>query len=114
MTTEARTLRTLVLLAAAVVAPSFAGCYVEESAVVDARAVAYVPPRPVTVMVAPPPPRVEVRPAAPRTGLTWCAGYHDWRGGRWVWVEGNWCEPPRPGRVYDPPTVVVAPGGGYR
>jgi hypothetical protein len=43
----------------------------------------------VDVDVAPPPPRVEVVPAA-RVGYVWAPGYWEWRGRRHVWVNGNW------------------------
>jgi hypothetical protein len=43
----------------------------------------------VDVDVAPPPPRVEVVPAA-RVGYVWAPGYWDWRARRHVWVKGHW------------------------
>jgi len=43
----------------------------------------------VDVDVAPPPPRVEVVPAA-RVGYVWAPGYWEWRGRRHVWVNGYW------------------------
>jgi len=43
---------------------------------------------------APPPPRPE-RPAV-RPGQVWAPGYHEWRGDRYVWVDGHY-EADRPG-----------------
>lgn len=42
------------------------------------------------VLVAPPPPRVEVVGVAPAAGSVWISGYWDWIGGRHVWVPGRW------------------------
>ena len=39
--------------------------------------------------VAPPPPRVEVVPAA-RVGYVWAPGYWQWQGHEHVWVGGRW------------------------
>jgi hypothetical protein len=52
----------------------------------------------------PPPPRVEVVPAA-RPGYLWTPGYWAWRGNRHVWVNGNWVRARR-GYVYTQPTWV--------
>jgi hypothetical protein len=48
------------------------------------------------VMVAPPPPRVEVVGSPPQEGYVWFAGYWNWVGGRHEWVAGHWA-PGRPG-----------------
>ena len=48
------------------------------------------------VMVAPPPPQVEVIGGAPSAGYVWMAGYWGWVGGRHEWVAGHWA-PGRPG-----------------
>ena len=48
------------------------------------------------VMVAPPPPRVEVILAPPEAGSVWIGGYWNWVGGRHEWVPGHWSAP-RPG-----------------
>jgi hypothetical protein len=48
------------------------------------------------VMIAPPPPRVEVVGVAPTPGYVWLAGYWNWVGDRHEWVAGHWA-PPRPG-----------------
>jgi hypothetical protein len=42
------------------------------------------------VMVAPPPPRVEVIGVAPSPGYVWIGGYWNWVGSRHEWVEGHW------------------------
>jgi hypothetical protein len=42
------------------------------------------------VMVAPPPPRVEVIGVAPTPGHVWVGGYWNWVGGRHEWVGGHW------------------------
>ena len=43
----------------------------------------------VDIDVAPPPPRVEVVPAA-RPGYVWAPGYWAWRRHRHEWVGGRW------------------------
>jgi hypothetical protein len=45
--------------------------------------------RAVIVEVAPPPPRVEVVPAA-RVGYVWAPGYWEWRARRHEWHNGYW------------------------
>ena len=54
----------------------------------------------VYIQVAPPAPRHEVVPAQ-RRGYVWQPGYHDWRGGRHVWVKGYWVKE-RPGMYWHP------------
>jgi hypothetical protein len=54
----------------------------------------------VLVRTAPPPPRYALVGAAPGPGYVWTAGYWDWRGANWVWVEGRWMRPPRPHAVW--------------
>lgn len=49
------------------------------------------------VMVAPPPPRVEVYDVPPTPGFVWIGGYWNWVGDRHEWVAGHW-QAPRPGR----------------
>ncbi len=49
---------------------------------------------------APPPPQVEVVPAAPHPGWVWVPGYHRWDGHRYVWVRGSYRRPPHPGAVW--------------
>jgi hypothetical protein len=65
-----------------------------------------------TVMVAPPPPQVEVVGVAPAPGYVWLGGYWDWVGGRHVWVGGHW-EAGRPGFHWVPHRWVPY-RGGYR
>jgi WXXGXW repeat (2 copies) len=48
------------------------------------------------VMVAPPAPQVEVKPAPPQPDYVWIGGYWNWVGDRHTWVSGHWT-PPRPG-----------------
>jgi hypothetical protein len=38
----------------------------------------------------PPPPQVEVKPAAPSARHTWVDGHWKWNGNRYVWVSGHW------------------------
>ncbi len=49
----------------------------------------------------PPPPRVEVVPAAPGAGHVWIAGHWAWRGGQYVWLPGRHVIA-RAGRVWVP------------
>jgi len=51
----------------------------------------------VRVSIAPPPMRVEVRPAAPSPNHIWIAGHWAWRGGAHVWMPGRYALPPAPG-----------------
>jgi len=48
------------------------------------------------VSVAPPAPptAVVVRPARPSARHVWVDGYHRWDGRAYVWVPGEWREPP--------------------
>lgn len=48
------------------------------------------PPKPIVVMVAPPSPIVEVRPAVPFPGAVWIPGYWHWSGSQYVWLTGRW------------------------
>jgi WXXGXW repeat (2 copies) len=63
------------------------------------------------VMVAPPPPRVEVIGVAP-VGQVWIDGYWNWVGGRHVWVGGRWAAA-RPGYHWIAHTWVRE-GDGWR
>jgi hypothetical protein len=54
------------------------------------------PPGAVFVRVRPPGARVEVVGVEPGPGHIWVAGYHEWRGGEYVWVPGHWATPPHP------------------
>jgi len=42
----------------------------------------------------PPPPREEVRPPSPHEGWAWRAGHWGYRDGGYVWIGGDWIEPP--------------------
>jgi hypothetical protein len=64
------------------------------------------------VMVAPPPPQVEVVGVSPVAGYIWIGGFWNWVGGRHVWVGGHW-EAPRPGQRWVP-HQWVREGGGWR
>ncbi|WP_224241762.1 hypothetical protein [Hyalangium gracile] len=57
----------------------------------------------VTAAQAPPPVQTEAMPPAPSTNVTWAPGYWYWSGSDWVWIEGSWVEPPRPGLVFVSP-----------
>jgi hypothetical protein len=48
------------------------------------------------VLVAPPPPQVEVMGSPPSADFVWISGYWSWVGNRHVWVGGHWAKP-RPG-----------------
>src|ERR1700722_4016277 len=48
------------------------------------------------VMVAPPPPQVDVMSAPPQDRYLWIGGYWNWVGGWYDWVPGRWIAP-RPG-----------------
>jgi hypothetical protein len=58
--------------------------------------------------VAPPPIRVEVRPA--RAGHVWVDGHHEWRGGQWVFVNGHY-EAVRHGHRWVPGHYQQTPRG---
>jgi hypothetical protein len=55
------------------------------------------------VMVAPPPPQVEVQGAAPSPLHKWLPGFWQWNGSRHVWQAGHWAQPPEPGMVWEAP-----------
>ncbi len=83
----------IALLAAAMASLALTGC------VVAPAAPPYYAGEP--VMVAPPPPRIEVIGVAPYPGHIWIGGYWGWRGGRHDWVPGRW-EAPRHGHRWVP------------
>jgi hypothetical protein len=74
--------------------------------------------REIIVEVAPPPPRVEVVPAA-RVGYVWAPGYWRWNGHKHVWANGSWVHE-RHGYHYAPHAWVQHEGrwrfeeGGWR
>ena len=63
------------------------------------------------VMVAPPPPQVEVVGVAPAPGFVWIGGYWNWVGGRHEWVAGRWEAPPRGYHTWVPHRWVPYRGG---
>jgi hypothetical protein len=56
----------------------------------------------IRVTIAPPRPRVEVRPVAPSPDHMWIDGHWAWRGRRHVWVGGHWMTPPSTGYAWVP------------
>ena len=76
----------IALIAAAVSSLALAGCAVAPAS----NGYVYYEP----VMVAPPPPRVEVITVAPYPGYVWIGGYWGWNLGRHVWIGGRWAMPP--------------------
>jgi hypothetical protein len=69
------------------------------------------------IHVAPPAPRVIVRPPIPFIGAFWTDGYWSWNGRSYVWVDGQWVQPVA-GRRWSPwrweqrhGTWVLIPGG---
>ena len=72
----------------------------------------------VDIGVAPPPPRVEVIPAA-RVGYVWAPGYWRWNGHHHVWVNGHYVHA-RHGYHYAPASWAQVNGrwhfdeGGWR
>ena len=81
----------IALLAAAMSTLTLAGCVVAPAP----NGYAYYDP----VMVAPPPPRVEIVGVAPYPGHIWITGYWGWNGRAHHWVPGRW-EAPRQGHRY--------------
>jgi hypothetical protein len=65
------------------------------------------------VRYAPPPVRVEVRPAAPSPRHYWVPGYWAWRGNTHVWNAGYWARPPSAGVVWVEPRWVQDNGEWY-
>ncbi|MEF9438489.1 MAG: hypothetical protein L0922_07070 [Candidatus Mariimomonas ferrooxydans] len=54
------------------------------------------------VRTAPPPARVELRPAPPFHGAVWIGGHWTHRHSRWAWSSGYWKKSPKPGAVWAP------------
>jgi len=65
-----------------------------------------------TVIVEPPPPRVEVRGEPPHHGDVFVDGYWKWVDGHHVWVPGHWTAPRR--GYYWQPQIWVHEGNGWR
>jgi hypothetical protein len=61
---------------------------------------------------APPPLRVEVRPAMPGAGFVWTPGFYEHTGGAYVWKAGAWARPPSAGVAWVEPRYVNT-GGHY-
>ncbi|HNW60782.1 MAG TPA: hypothetical protein PKI62_13965, partial [bacterium] len=45
------------------------------------------------IRIAPPAPRVVIRPACPFHLGVWIEGYWNWHDGHYVWIEGRWIKP---------------------
>lgn len=89
--------------------PSSSVIYVAEEAPL-------VQPATVFIDVAPPPMLIEVMPPRPSYDAVWIGGYWGWQS-QWVWCNGRWAPPPRPGYVWMHPyyenrggIVVFVPG----
>jgi hypothetical protein len=54
----------------------------------------------VVITVAPPVPIVETIPPSPGPNWVWVGGYHQFRGGRYVWIKGHYAHPPHPGQSW--------------
>ena len=67
----------------------------------------------VHVAIAPPAPRVEVRPAAPSRAHVWAGGHWEWRRGGHVWIPGRWVLPPAPGYRWEQARWVREPNGQW-
>ena len=73
----------------------------------------------VAAPVAPPPVKAEPpRPPAASTTLVWTPGYWAWNGSAYIWIDGAWRIPPKPGAQWVEPTWtargsvhVLVPGG---
>lgn len=78
-----------------------------------AQAQAVAPPPGIHVTVAPPAPRVEVRPMAPSSAHVWVGGHWEWRRGGHVWIPGRWMLPPGPGYRWVPARWVHEPNGQW-
>jgi hypothetical protein len=66
------------------------------------------------IRTAPPPARVEVRPAVPFPDAVWIGGYWEYRHRNWVWAPGHWGKRPRPGAVWLPGYWKQTPKGWKR
>jgi hypothetical protein len=49
----------------------------------------------IVVRDAPPPPKVEVKPARPGPKAVWIDGHWAWKGGKYTWVSGHWFKKPK-------------------
>lgn len=60
----------------------------------------------------PPPARVELVPASPRSDAVWIDGEWTWQGSRWAWKTGRWVVAP-PDASFSPWTAVRGVTGSY-
>ena len=65
----------------------------------------------IVVRIAPPRVLVEKRSPPPSRNHVWIAGYQRWDGNRYVWTEGRWEQPPRPGQRWVAHRWVHQKGG---
>jgi hypothetical protein len=63
------------------------------------------------VPLAPPAPKVVVRPKHRHPGMIWIGGHWVWKQGRWVWKKGHWARPPHAHAVWIPGQWVKRPRG---
>jgi hypothetical protein len=72
------------------------------------------PPQYVIVQQAPPPMRVEYRPAAPSVDVVWIDGYWNWSNQRYNWEAGRYVRPPSADVIWVAPRYESdARGGRY-
>ena len=61
-----------------------------------------------------PPPRPHVAlPPRPVSSAVWIAGYWDWTGSNYVWVDGHWLRNPPHGKRWMPGKWIQSPRGWY-
>jgi len=65
----------------------------------------------VIVKSAPPPVKVETKPAQPGPGYVWASGHWRWNGTKYVWVSGTWQKPATSKAVWVKGHYVRRPGG---
>jgi hypothetical protein len=65
----------------------------------------------VYVQSAPPAPLIEPAPA-PRAGFVWTPGHYEWRGDRYVWMNGRWIDE-RPGMQWQEAHWVQRTDGSW-
>jgi hypothetical protein len=70
-------------------------------------------PQYVIVREAPPPMRVEYRPAPPSASSIWIDGYWNWDSQRYSWQAGRYEVPPQPGVIWVAPRYD-RDANGYR
>jgi len=70
--------------------------------------------QPATIVIAPrrpPPPRVEIIPAAPMPNDIWVNGHWAWNGVQWQWMPGRYVVRPTPRANWIPGHWRPHPGG---